>query len=420
MCEDSEETDEEERGGKMCEIQLMYRVDGKNLDEDDFEEMMWMTRQGGFGNSDATGIFTPDFMEKAAKNGTDFVNEKHKEFKERILGKTKFVVTHQRRQTGGKPEDNQNNHPFLVKNDEHQVVIVHNGIISNASELKKDNELEYKEETDSAVVAYLIMKKLSEKHDDENEKVEVKDILKDVAEELEGSFSLAMMIDGKLYYMRNSSAEFCFKLAEFEDGKTVIVGSTDKDTLKNAFVFSHYGLFSKASYVKSYKQEPAEDQIYEICDEGIKWLTSFEPKERKYTTTYGTYKNGTYVCGSSPSVVPASSVNRLDNYEDWDYEKDEWKVDPMYAQQQRDEFLEEVTLLEAHDQITRDMMMELKDKIKVATDERICEIYTVWELLDEQGAKGKKTLRGWADNQPEDVERREDTAQTEAQEGYSS
>ena len=105
-------------------------------------------------------------------------------------------IAHTRWATHGSPTE-ENAHPHKVGN----VTIVHNGIIENAEELRKEliNEgINFNSETDTEVIAVLI-----NKYYEDNEI----DAIKKALRELKGSYALGILFSGnnKLYTTRKDS-----------------------------------------------------------------------------------------------------------------------------------------------------------------------------------------------------------------------
>ena len=125
----------------MCQIHFVGRLDGKTLDEDDIEELRWITEQGGIYNKDATGIFTAGMLHKEGIIAGEYFKKYWAMLKTQLAPKT-YVVSHNRLGTGGDAKDNANNHPFSANSRLGKIVVVHNGIIQNHEYLKNSEKLE--------------------------------------------------------------------------------------------------------------------------------------------------------------------------------------------------------------------------------------------------------------------------------------
>lgn len=266
---------------------------------------------GSYSNNDAWGVFGKNYLFKKA-------GAFHTEKKEFLGGITKnilsrnatFLVGHNRLATQGDEKNNFNNHPFPTKD----WVIVHNGVLSNDRELITKHDLDYKEETDSAVVVQ-ILQKLTDNG------VESVTAIKTVAEEIEGSYSICayQKTEGRLFYFKNDTTRFSFRLFELRDGSRILTGSTDSTNLDKIYV-SNYMIFAKSEYESFYETEPVAGVVYEITDKEIREVDSFTPKVK--TTYYGSYygKSGSTsgYAGKSDYYAKGGYYNDdWDGYEDW-------------------------------------------------------------------------------------------------------
>lgn len=242
-----------------------------NLTKIDKREFLKLLRKGAENNADAYGIFARDYIKK---EGVSFVKRKLSNISEIIddLPQTPFLVGHNRLATQGSAKDNKNNHPFETDD----WVVVHNGIIHNDNELKKRYKLDYDEQTDSAIIIHMLE---YFKHDDEV------DIIKDVAEMLEGSFSVVVYSKktGNLYYFKEGGTSFYFGLIE-KGTDTIILGSTSEDNIEECYQGNRM-IFPVCRYDNKSIVEAEKGLIYRITKEkGIEIVRDFEP-----TTYWGFY-----------------------------------------------------------------------------------------------------------------------------------
>ena len=266
----------------MCEIQFIKRI-GKELTANDICEFSKLMSAGDLNNHDAFGLFTKGYI---FKKGTSY-NKKicNDEMWRNIFRpiKTSWIVGHNRFKTQGDAKDNQNNHPFETKN----FIVVHNGVINNDEDLKKQYKLNYTEETDSAVIPNLL-----EYFSSEGDKAVT--AIKDVAENLEGSYSV-FVYDKRsddLYYFRNDGSDFSFGLFVTPTGK-ILMGSTNDENLKEAY-FDKYGMFAIRKFTARSIVEAKEGKIYQINDKDVVPVMDFEPVASWYGVRNVTKYSGTY------------------------------------------------------------------------------------------------------------------------------
>jgi len=112
------------------------------------------------------------------------IDKLRKDIEKKLNKKTSLCILHTRWATHGRPT-NRNAHPHF--DSQKKIVIVHNGIIENFSDLKrklKKQGYKFVSETDSEVIAHLIKKFY---------KKDLKEAVYKVVERLEGSFSLGVI-----------------------------------------------------------------------------------------------------------------------------------------------------------------------------------------------------------------------------------
>lgn len=289
----------------MCQIQLVKPLNYKNLSEKDlrmFAELMWY---GNSYNKDAFGYFS---NKEVFKCNQEFDYNK---FLEQLNSQNhEFIIGHNRFKTKGSAEVMENNHPFETEH----FIVVHNGMINNDEKLKKTYNLNYSAEVDSFIIPSLLehfYRLQTEKN--------LPKLLKQVAEELYGSYSVIVFYkpESRLFYFKQKSTDFAFGL--LKTGKYyTLLGSTKKDNLTKVDSEYLYGIFQTKSNI--IVVEPEEEEILEITNEGISKVEDF--KERSYYEEHKEYneqKYGTII--SSPSKSVPSSMrgkmkriaNQLDN-----------------------------------------------------------------------------------------------------------
>lgn len=234
----------------MCEINAIIKMGKKSyLDEKDELEFLDMLEEGGILNNDAWGYFTPTFTAKYSGN--------HISQNLRInFEKDWFVIGHNRFATEGDPNDNRNNHPFWNDN----YVLVHNGVITNVDELRKEHSLpEDKIKTDSYIILELIEKfGLENNYDTEIN-------LEKVISLLEGSFSIIIYDKKKdvLYYIKDDLTEINISLM----GNNIICISTLEERQlmlydeEKIFNFFEYNSLNTVSFEDYHIYKITRDQI---------------------------------------------------------------------------------------------------------------------------------------------------------------
>lgn len=281
----------------MCEIQVIKKFGGK-LNLTDVQNFFHMLRLGGQGNRDAYGFFTQGgYYQRRAGNFSVENQQIVGAYTTNILKQNpSFIVGHNRLATQGDKNKNFNNHPFPTED----WIIVHNGVLSNDDDLIKEHNLEYKHETDSAVAVHLLQKYT-------NEKVAPLEAIKKVAEQLQGSFSIAAYhkTTDRLFYFKNASPRFGFRLFFMSNGEKVLVGSTDVGNFEELYA-SYNMIFNDPLYEKYLQVDAGDNTIYEINHKEIKEVGTFTPKPPK--TYYGTpYKGAT---NQPSSYSTATAVKR--------------------------------------------------------------------------------------------------------------
>ena len=158
---------------------------------------------------DATGIYQPKHgIVKGPMEAVDFI--KTAEFKKTVK-KDKMFIGHCRQWTSGKPEDNENNHPF----DGEKYILVHNGMVS----MKELDSYNYKGECDSEVLlSYL-------------ESMEPGEALKSVHGQAAVVFAPNEQEKYEMFFWRHISP---LEVAYSKSGNTLLLASTD--TILNSMI----------------------------------------------------------------------------------------------------------------------------------------------------------------------------------------
>ncbi|MAK37976.1 MAG: hypothetical protein CMC15_17585 [Flavobacteriaceae bacterium] len=295
----------------MCEIQFIL---GKELDEDSVEDFLCMLETGSYGNRDATGIFGEnDVFLKWSKALYEMKETKIRDVWGKLVNsKTRWLVGHNRLATQGSEALKKNNHPFR----NNVCTVVHNGVLSNDDELKKDFALNYKEETDSAIIPHLI----DHYFDDKTDEVEA---IKLAMEQITGSYSvfIHMNASDNLYYLKNSSTSFSFMRGENAKG-VFIYGSTRESNLKAVGTSISNGVFKLDSMINRSMFEPNSGEVYKVDIDSltIAKVAEFKVKTNlngvtyyggsAYTSRWDGYSGGTQITKSNFNTAKSTAPSK--------------------------------------------------------------------------------------------------------------
>lgn len=233
----------------MCEIQLVKKLQGK-IDEQDISEFHKLMCYGSFRNRDAFGIFNNNMYMKTS--GT----YKPQKYQPEKLKAGDFIVGHNRLATGfypdfwepkSKEDESIQHHPFVLGD----FTLVHNGIISNESSVRKRFNIQSKIKTDSFVIVWLINHFFNRASRNLSRIKRLTLAIQKTTKVIYGSYSVFVYdeIGKNLIHFRNSNTEFYFSVFN----KNTLCGSTNIDNLD----FVYFGKSRK--YILS---EP--NQIYLI------------------------------------------------------------------------------------------------------------------------------------------------------------
>lgn len=131
------------------------------------------------------------------------------------------LIGHTRHSTQGSEKKNQNNHPFYGKLKSGKFALAHNGVLTNDKALKKSLLLpKTKIETDSFVAVQLI----------ERQKKLDFDSIKQMAEQVEGSFSFSILDEqNQLYLVKGDNP---LSILHFPSKQIFVYASTDEILFK--------------------------------------------------------------------------------------------------------------------------------------------------------------------------------------------
>lgn len=253
---------------------------------------------------DATGIYQPKHgIVKAPLDAFEFI--KTKEF-EKDVKKDKMFIGHCRQWTSGKPEDNNNNHPFEGE----KYILVHNGVVR----MDKIEEYNYSGECDSEVLlSYLETKEMEE-------------ALKSVVGQAAIIFAPADRSYKMWLWRKTSPMEIAYSKAS----NTLLIASTE--SILRSMITKHElgGLIKDIS-----------GWVFSSVDEHVLWKVSLNEKgkiEAEYKgyfkpeykpTTYSGYEN-VWQHGQRWSSLPETTNrnNRTEYWKDgreWNWKTGEWE-----------------------------------------------------------------------------------------------
>ena len=341
----------------MCEIQFVM---SRNINDEEIKNFLDMLNDGSYSNSDATGLCTDNGTKWKFRTALHRLKDlKTKNLLSDIrVNTSNFLIGHNRLATTGDEKFNKNNHPFETAN----IMLVHNGIISNHDSLKGDFSLKYKEDTDSAIIPHLLETYLTIPDND------IVTSIKEVAESLQGSYSVMLLHkpSGRIFYFKNSSTSFMFMKAITPTGKMSLYGSTKSDNLMKVYGWEKDGIFNVDTLKKRAFAEPESGVIYEITkkDLGVTKIDEFTPLtyiRTAYggTTTYfnnrGTWEKD-YGWGDYGGVdvnrplIPEIPPNDLDEYnETYGNGKDAHRIENLL-----EDMISEISYLTTNDSLIDD------------------------------------------------------------------
>lgn len=293
----------------MCELSIVYGIE-RNIGKRGVSELVSMMGSGSRLNDDGWGVFNDAGL--ITKSPDEF---KSSELRAKLMGayaESRFVVGHIRLATHGDHTD-ENTHPFKWKG----LILAHNGVITNESELRKKYGIPDKPAVDSFVVAWLIA------HHRANNQGDIVRAIHATCDELEGWYSVFVyhIKRKRLYYFRHN-AEFTFRLVETRKGNHYIVGNTKSDHLKHGFTKTVLG-FSVSDAEVLATEKPESNTLYEITEEGLQALIvlpepkptviTVEPKKGKAIYHYGSYRRWLRDEDITPyQYLTADDVDKMD------------------------------------------------------------------------------------------------------------
>ena len=265
----------------MCEIQFVM---SHYINDEEIVNFLDMLNEGSYTNSDATGLCTDNGTKWKFRTALHSLKDKKSGnlLTDIRVNTSKFLIGHNRLATTGDEKMNKNNHPFETSN----LMLVHNGIISNHDSLKGNFALDYPEETDSAIIIHLMEAYLEQDYS-------IIKAIKETAECLQGSYSVMVYYkpENKIFYFKNSSTSFAFMKTITKTGKISLYGSTKTSNLVNCYDWTKDGLFDIDTLRNRAYAEPKAGIVYELTKNklNIDEVEKFTP----VATRYPTYAGGT-------------------------------------------------------------------------------------------------------------------------------
>lgn len=226
------------------------------------------------------------------------------EFKFNLPDKVKTVIGHTRLATQGSSKYNPNNHPFLGKIKGKFFALAHNGIITNDRTLRIKHSLPAtKIQTDSYVAVQML----------EKYKLLTMDSIKQVVEDIEGSFCFTILDDsGNLYLIKGNNP---LSVMHSKELKAYFYASTDQilwSGIVNSCLFPKF----KAHITK--KTETIEEiplnegEILKIFGDGDLQYKAFKIKELDYFMCFNRHRYRFADTAANKSTADAKSLNAFE------------------------------------------------------------------------------------------------------------
>ena len=204
----------------MCQLHLIKKYKSK-IDDYDLNQMSKLMLFGSKFNNDAFGLFNQNNYFKSGGKFNEEILPRDK-----LIKDTNFIIGHNRASTSMSFWDEKVNqhHPFVLND----LVLVHNGVISNYRKIKKKYNLISEIKTDSYIILYLIDMFLNQSKKS-TRKQKLVDAINKTLSELEGTISIFLydaQLDCLIYY-KNMMTEFSLYILD----EKILVGSTKYDNI---------------------------------------------------------------------------------------------------------------------------------------------------------------------------------------------
>lgn len=252
----------------MCNINLIMRKN-KQTDRKITQVINVMSHDGYYINDDGQGFVT---LKQDTKKGITYAISKS--ITEHLCEDYGFLImSHERASTSGLQNPENNLQP-IETND---FIILHNGILYDYGD------------THLSDTHHLILE--LQKRYIENPKINIKTLIRDIAQQISGSFSILLYFkpEQKLFYFKESSTSF-WKAQD----RDYLILSTSQDNVKYAV-----SVLKINSEVKEVKNEV----IYSVLD-NFQSVTTFKEQSNFYTKYMGNSYG--HSCYDKPMFKPAS------------------------------------------------------------------------------------------------------------------
>ncbi len=239
----------------------------------------------------ATGIAVQDIHGISSLEKADMPASRFIFWRQNVVENARTVILHTRMYTKGKPENLLNNHPVQY----HNIMMTHNGHISNDDELFKDEELERFAEVDSEIIPALLHKYSF---------CEPKEAL----EKMSGGYAIAAIDEenpGKLLLAKGPTSPLTY--LETED---MWIWASEEKAIKEAM------FFAIDWDVKAYDCKYLKHGEYILVDGENHRRADFSPYVKPYVTKQSTGVYSTKTGGHNPNSITDDWHNYNDQCDD--------------------------------------------------------------------------------------------------------
>lgn len=281
----------------MCGISGIYlkNPDANYLNEMEKESLVdWLYCGIEHRGTHATGIAVQDKNGETVLEKSDMPASKFIFWRRDLMPDARIILMHTRLHTKGKPENLLNNHPVQYDN----IMMVHNGHISNDDELFKSENLERFAEVDSEIIPALFHK---------YGMLEPKEAL----EKMSGGFAIAAIDQnnpGKLLLAKGSSSPLIYLETD-----SMWIWASEEKAIRDALEF---GLNIENAKKLDYKVMQYGEYILIDGEKSEKnhFKQYYKPYSPKYTASAGNYTSAwdkTDVCDECFQPFDLYKMNRV-------------------------------------------------------------------------------------------------------------